>query len=276
MRDPSLHIKLSDLTKVLADICQYSKEEAEELASEILFRGKKYSPTSRKILSQAGKTSKTTKLLQSSTENAMLFSKILYMTRTTMKHRGISMINQTMKEWPFIKESTELAVNFCNDFQLEIDKGFKVYLGIALKKMANKVSLNRLASLHQSIIDTYEAEIEVKNDPNTELTKELFDEFNDKLDRSMGLNYRDHAKYLDKYIHFVKAAALCREYNISPKHFINSQFEFFEGLSTYPEPYQLYTDKAGDRVKKYIFKNKDQLSKAKTQSVDLTFLKKVK
>src|SRR5690554_4459372 len=124
LRQPSLHIKEVDLAKILKELLSVKGSpidiNAADLAKEICIRGRKYQITIRYIQTTNEKDRKRTRtMVKSSSEDAYLFCQLLVNIRKRLKHRGINIIKEGSREWVSIKETTKLAVDFCNDFNLD-------------------------------------------------------------------------------------------------------------------------------------------------------------
>ena len=125
-RIPSLHIKLSDLEKLLG------KREANKLMKLCA----PYSVSTRSAMITNNRLeTKAEKLIKSSRLDSDLLSDLIYTIRKQMKHRGISRIKPGGKDWETVKEITSNALDFCNEFNLTRRKGFITYLEIGMAKI---------------------------------------------------------------------------------------------------------------------------------------------
>ena len=133
-RDPSIHITKSDLIKVLEKLAII--KDARTIVDKIFHIAKSYSIHTRTItISTDRMEKKAKKLIQSSRRDADLLAKLIYNTRQTMKHRGISLIKVGSRDWGILKEITAHALNFTNEFNLTRRYGFLKYTEIGLSKM---------------------------------------------------------------------------------------------------------------------------------------------
>lgn len=262
MRVPSIHITEQNLILALDRLKKLHnyKFSAEELASQLLTESVKYSISTRSIAPTNKKSQdRIDRVIKSGLGDSMKFARTLYLVRTSMKHRGVTQINQAHKDWPILKQITKDALNFCKDFDLPIEEGFTEYLKIGLAKM-QKFALPKMSAMSETISQTYEFTKEIKSDPNESITKALSLEYNQAIVLKTGMpyNYKDQP---DKYVFFVRAAQLCKELNIKPRDYVKAQFHGFEWVSGVPDPVQFVGPKAKERVMKYIYETGITVSK---------------
>jgi len=272
-RQPSLHISESNLVKVLLklDVCS-NEQESKQLAYQILRAGKKYTITSRKIHVKTKKVEKkAAKLIMSSSDDATNFSKILHLMRKKARHRGINIIKPASRDWGMVKEVTKLALDFCIDFDLSKESGFKMYVELGLAKM-KKFSLMKFNNSHQSICEEYSALLEIKRDSYPEQTLMVCRIYNQRLLEKSGID-TDYSKIPDKYIYFIEVVKLCKELKVKPKDYILAQFEGLEWASGIPDPMQLVGDKAIQRLNKYLVSHNIKAGQSDTKKLDAEKIK---
>jgi hypothetical protein len=254
MRIPSIHIDEQNLILALDKLKKVHnyKYNSKDLANNLLLESIKYSIHTRSINPSNKKSQdKVDKVMKSGLGDAMKFARVLYLVRVSMKHRGVTQINQASKEWPILKQITQDAVTFCKDFDLTLDQGFKEYLTLGISKM-QKFALPKISAMAETISQTYEFTNEIKSDPNKSITENLSLEYNRAITLKTGIghNYKDQP---DKYVFFVRAAQLCKDLNIKPQDYVKAQFHGFEWISGIPDPVQFVGAKARERVMKYIY-----------------------
>ena len=274
-RQPSLHISRQNLAKVLLklDICS-SVQESKKLAYQILRAGKKYTLTSRKLYVKTKKVEKKTrKLVMSSTDDATTFSKLLHIMRKRAKHRGINIIKPGSRDWGMIKEVTSLALDFCLDFDLDKEEGFKMYCELGLAKM-KKFSLMKFNSSHQSICEEYSALQIIKDDEYPEQTTMVCKIYQQRLVEKSGI-IMDYTKMPDKYIYFIEVVKICKELKVKPKDYIHAQFDGLEWANSIPDPMQLTGDKAIQRLNRFLIQHNKKAGQTKHRKLDASKIRDV-
>lgn len=279
-REPSLHITEKDLIKLLEEVIEVPKGSPikpnyTSLAKDLCIYGRKYQITKRKILATNEKDRKRTRtLVKSSSEDAYLFCQLLVTIRKRLKHRGINIIKEGSREWVSIKETTKLAVDFCNDFNLDKRTGFTQYIEIALSKM-NKFSLNRFNSFHQSICEHYESVHQTIKDPTPKLTSQVHLYYQKVVNEKVGFS-EDFSKTPDKYIYFIQVVSECKKLKVDYKTYIDAQFEGLAWCNGIPEPPQLVGDKARGRLRSYLSKNQIKAKQPTTRIIDFSTIRNKK
>ena len=272
MKEPSIHIT----EKRFLDILKKASIEISQSDIEGVFtEASKYQLTSRKVFITSDRIEKKAKMMLSSTKgDAQLFAQLLTHTRKGLRHRGISIIKEGSRDWVMIKEIAQLAVDFCNAFQLEKRQGFIEYISIALGKMI-KFSFNKVNSMNQGICDTYEAKLVIAADPNSVLTDRAHKAYVEKLVDGVGwdMGYKDQP---ENYCYFVEVASMCIKLSISPEVFIEAQFEALSFANGVPHPAQLTGSKAEQRAARYLFENKTRVAEVADKAIDFSSIRQMK
>lgn len=250
-RDPSIHIRLSSLKRILSEY-----EGGDELALEILKRSKSRSVPHRGIIDFKHKSS--SKIVSSANEDAYLFSEILLTFRKSLKHRGLDKIIPGHRDWLTLKAITELANRFSEEFDLNKRVAYVEFLKVASDKMQRFV-LNKISGMYESICNTYSAVEEIRLDSSKNSTIELVNYYNSSILEITGF-CTDYTKLPDKYVYFVRAKKLADQLNVTYKLFIRAQFDqmYDERL---PDPIQLVGEKAVLRVQNFMTNNRDKIKR---------------
>jgi hypothetical protein len=253
-REPSVHIKKSDLVLVLNKIFvknEVLEWDVNELADLILIGSKQYSLTNRQLKVDTAKLLKSTsKVVLSTRDDAGVFAQLLNLIRKQRNHRGISLIKVGSNDWNMVKEIAHLAVGFCNDFHLKREEGFKIYIGIALDKIS-KFSLAKFNTFHQGICDDYDCIEKIRTDLTPNQTTQVRIIYEKYLGEKTGI-VKDYTKIPNKFIFFIKAKEQALKFRISFDHYIAAQFKGLEWCNSYPDPSQLVGDGSIDRLNKYL------------------------
>lgn len=262
-REPSIHIKESDLISVMgeilgdAEIEDLRPDNIPKLVNNILLSSKKYSINNRNILVTNDKLAKSAKkILKSSTEDSSVIARIIFQTRKSLSHRGIVIAKPGTKDWGVIKDIASNALEFCNDFALSKEEGFKIYIKHAIKKMA-KFTLMKIASMHSGICEDYGAFCEIERDRYPQATEAAYKRYNYHIINQVGQILTDYKTIPIKYLCFVKVAEKCKELQIPVESYIDAQFEGLEWAKGIPDPLQLVSEKGNERLQAYLFKHSD-------------------
>lgn len=260
-REPSIHISESRFKIILkASLANYKVLGGDYLVEQILLQARKHSLTNRVLLATNQKNRKaSTKLVQSTLEDARLFSKTLLQVRRQLHHRGVVQIKEDSKDWLLIKQITELALAFSEAFNLSKEQGFKHYISIALKKL-NLFALTRFMSLHEIICKEYEAFEMIQNDPHPNATKEAINYYSSILLKKTG-EAPDYYKLPEKHRYFINLVDEASIMNVSIKVYIDAQFHAFNWKQAVPEISQMVGPKAYERVTKYMYEHDIKVGK---------------
>lgn len=243
-----------------------------ELIRKILEKAKGKSCSSRAIYSSNAKIEqKVEKIKLTGRSETALFAQILLLTRRKLFHRGLQLITPGTKEWFEIKEASKLAVDFCNEFGLPLKQGFTYYLDIGMVKMKN-FSMHKFKSLHTSICKTFDATQELLQDKTPALTEECYKIYTALINDKIGFMYDDYKNNPEKYVCFMKAKQTALKFKTTMKVYIKSQFVGMEYHGGVPDPFQLYGDKAIERLRKYLYENNIDIRDSK--KIDFKKIKK--
>jgi hypothetical protein len=262
MRDPSLHISESNLTRILREI---GIPKAAEVAQQLIKKGKLHTLNNRKLTVSTKKMEKkVNRILNSTTADAELFSQLLLHTRRKLKHRGLTQIKQNSREWLIIKDIVSLANEFCETFKLEKREGYIHFINIGISKM-NKFMLIKFNPMGNSIIETYSAMLELEDDDSPKKTESMHQFYQSQILSRTGIPI-DYSKNPDKYVYFYRCKLLAKELNIDGNTFIKAQFYALEWRNGYPDPVQLVGDKAMNNLNKYLYENNITIGVKKSES----------
>lgn len=250
-REPGIHITKKRLSYILLKM---GYKDNEEMVNQIFLRAKSYSINTRTIIvSNERLEKKASNILKSTRSDAATFARQLYLVRLDMKHRGISPIKAGSREWETVKQVAAQAMVFNEEFNLPQEKGFNTYIRIGLEKM-KKFMLNKFLGMQESIFLTYDALLEIDNDEDKDMTHQMYSLYNQHIISNTGIhtNLKDIP---EKYVYFVRARGIAEQMNISPKVYINAQFEELDFTKNIPHPSQLVGIKASERVARYCYKH---------------------
>jgi len=254
MREPSIHIMKSDLVKLLGELLGYDEDQATGLASQLMFRAKPYSINTRTVsITNQRMEKKAEQMLQANRLDADLLARVIHLTRKKLRHRGISQIKPGEKNWNLIKEMTAHALDFCNEFNLKRETGFRKYVEVGLSKM-KKFALPKFLNMYEGICETYIAMQEIEQDDDREMTEEMYRFYSQRVIEQTGIH--DRLEELpDKYVWFVRARQEAEKMNVSVKVYMNAQFDGLDFTKGIPHPTQLVGAKSTERVIRYCYEH---------------------
>lgn len=263
-RDEHLHIRKSELTKVLADI-PYSKiMSPNQLAEEILNRSKDKGVKDfyKKFLQI--KTKKTRDKLQRTMDaempNATVeeFNRVLMNFRREQKSKystaPIRLIQKDSPDYLMLKEVAKLAQTFVEEFEITSKiEGYKEFLDIGYRLMGSKFFLNKYKTYNKRITEIFRSKVDVLTDSEPEKTKLLYSYWQKYMVDYAGLEELiDIDKDYSKYCHLVYARDYADEHNADYEDWVVAQFEGLTFMSAVPEIYQFYGDGALKRYERYL------------------------
>lgn len=269
-RSPAIHITINKLClvfKQMNEFDSYNDKQLKALANTIAKRSKKFSLTNRALVVDKAKLIKSSsRVILSTRDDASVFANLLILCRRKKHHKGISIIKPGSRDWLMLKEITKLANDFCNDFQLKREIGYKVYIMLSLDRMP-KFHLMKFNSLHQSVCEDYEATKIIEKDLTPQQTLIAQSQYT-KLLGERGIII-DFTKQPSKFVFFIKAKDEAISKGVSIADYIKAQFEGLEWANAIPEPNQLTGIKAIERLHKYLVKNNIKPGKDKKAVEDL-------
>jgi len=279
-RDPSIHVTESKLRGILYQFFPKDCERYEELTEEILTEARKVSCDNRVVsISNEKMNRDIKKILKTGKGDTNLMSTILYSIRKQKKHKGIQRIKEGSKDWKAIKQLAELALDFCNDFEISKREGFIKYIELGFNRMGSyRNHITKLINMYEIICLNYEAQILIDDDSNKEETRDIHSQYVTMIASRTGISDSFENDPIN-YVNFIKVREITDKYNVPVDVYIESQFEGLEWTTGYPTPSQLTTTKAIDRLNAYMFKNKIKIKVTEDENLGnkLTqMLKKIK
>lgn len=252
MRDPSLHIKRSDLINIISTLLPDSYNH-EIFVDRLIKLSAPHSVSSRSIHVPNNRIEKkVNKLIQSSRLDGDMFSNLLYLIRKKLRHVGVTQAKPGSKDWEAIKECAANAIEFCSEFDLEKKAGFQEYIKIGISKM-KIFNIRKFPSLHEQISNTYQAMRIVKDDDEPEFTEFLYKEYSSTILTNTGI-FEDMKSDPEKYSNFVLARKQAKKLNVALDLYMEAQFDGLSFTNGIPHPHQLHGVKATERLYKYLYK----------------------
>jgi len=277
-RDPSIHIRESQLNLVLQDVLgveNFGEKELKGLAKLIVEKSKKFSQVNRSmVITNERMERKAKSILKADKSDAYLMAKIIHAVRNKARHRGVRLLTQESREWSIIKEITAQALDFANAFGISKKEGFNIYITKAMQKM-QKFSLNKIPNMYEGISNSYEADTIIKKDDKPKATRSIHDYYVQKIAKKTGLA-ETYLENPEKYVCFYKTRLIAEEIGVTYKDYLESQFEGFSYRDGIPDPVQLIGDNAKKRLSKYLYENNLKVNPAKKKEANSDFWAKLK
>jgi hypothetical protein len=235
MRDPRVHIKRSDLIKVLEPL------SLTQHVDEIINGCYPYNIRNLVITDVSKKKREKLQRIGQLQDDVVEDFVRVYTSILLDKKIKAARIDRNSKAFLTIKEITQQAVDFNKMFDLSQTAGFSMYVTYAIEVLGKDFSVYRLKGSADRIIKRMEHTLEVRNydwDKIMEMT--------DAYKRAMARMYKKNISIesTDQLVHFVRACEVSGKYNASAKDWIDAQFERFAYLNAPPEFSGLYNDNA--------------------------------
>lgn len=187
-------------------------------------------------------------------DNASMFAQQLTLIRRKMKHRGINLVKPGEKQWLEIKEICALATEFCQEFQLKLQEGYRIYCEMGIKLMKT-YSIQRFKQLHSTIFTRYECLNEIQGDKFPDTTDLVYQYYIKKVHEKMGWSANNFKEDPTKYVYFVRVRKEAQNLGLKATTYIDAQFAGLEWANAMPDPAQLVGLKAVERLMKYCYEN---------------------
>lgn len=237
MKNPSIHIKRSDLLLILNKLgitCNIN---------DLMREAMKYSIRNRVVVTLPAKArQKAMRIVDTETEWVDTFNGI-YMSVMLANNIRVLPIHKKDPQYLTLKEITRQAVDFCHTFQVPYELGFKTYIQLGVVLLNKKYSLYRLKAASDRIVAIHRDILVISDDPTPELTVKIYECWKTAMKQYAGVEI-DIQGQVDKFVHFVYAKQDADEVKADYADWINAQFEKWAFLKSVPEFSQLHGDNA--------------------------------
>jgi hypothetical protein len=273
MRDPSIHVKRSDLSKAIKSL--WDGVEDKEIDMLIKKLRRKSCDNRSVVISNEKLKKDMSKRLASNKGDASLLSDVIYSVRIKLKHRGIRRVTQEDREWLQVKQLAKVCNQFCEEFEMEKRAGYIKYIELAISKISSFHSMySKFINMYESIVNEYDASHKLIHDSDKQTTLSIHDYFVSKVADKTGI-YSEFKDKPNKMLKFMEIRELCENLSIDYEVFIDAQFEALDWCNGLPTPEVMVTDKAKERLQKYMYQHKIT-TKTPTTKVDSGFWAKLK
>jgi len=258
MRDPSIHIRKSDLIDILKGYGL--NEDIHMLTATIMREAHKYSIKNRVFVTTKAKAKKKSdRSVETDTQRLEQFNRI-YMGCMVSHSIKTMTIGKTSPQYLTFREVCNQAKEFCDLCNVSYETGMKLYVEIGIKLLGNKFGIYRLKSQALKILEYYQAKALIASDPDPDGTDDMVTAWTQavKVFYHTSITLEDDAQRA----HFIHAREDADSLKAEPYDWMASQFEKWSYLNTLPAFTQLYGDNAKLIYKIYITKNhKDNKTK---------------
>lgn len=262
---PSIHLTVHQLAHILADYIDNPKG----VAKAVLRDANQFSLQHRRAVSVTQKTVKKAKAVMAVPKEVIEgFAGTLREQRLARHHKGIPLINKEHHEYSVLVQVTELAMNFCKDFDLSYPIGFEVYIDIALNFMPKSYGINRFKTYHQRTINYYQAMTELSSDSNKDATDKMVKIWQDIV-ISRDEDYKIHITP-EQRVNLLYAREAADDCRAKYYDWLQAQFAGLDFLTPVPEFSQFHGESAITRYQKYMLKGKAKVAKEEEDHPNIT------
>lgn len=255
-RDPSIHVKRSDLIQLLSNTPGIEITGSIDRVVELLFMSAKLYAIPNRSYVEVKKTSqkKASNALSVTSKQAEVFNGLLTSIRTERHHKGIKVITESDAQYTTLLSATKLALEFANAFYSKEEEriGIKDYITIGLDLMKGSYSLSKFVSYSESIFRTGDKCLLLQEDTNKEGTADFIEAYKKLVMSATQIQYL--VESVDKQVDFLLGRIEADKHKASYKNWIEAQFSELAFMNTIPNPSQLHGENALFRYQKYVVK----------------------
>lgn len=241
MRDPAIHIRMSDLKQVFRDAWEL---EVDDSALYGLFKeALNYSIRNRvMVVSKSASKKKIDRHTEATTNLVADFNRI-YQGVVVSNNIKAMAINKSSVQYLTLTEVTHQAIEFCDLFELGYENGFKIFVETGLDILKHKFNIYRLKGTASRIVDTYRDKQTIINDSNPAGTNQMIKEWGSAVksffDKSIHIDNPEAVR-----VHFIHAREDADSVKANYGDWMYAQFEKWQYLNSIPQFTQLYGDNA--------------------------------
>jgi hypothetical protein len=259
MRDPAIHIRRSELFKILVDFGINDRD-----MPEIMKRASKINIKNRvNLILPAKSRQKAERIVEANTDLVGTFN-LAYMTVMKEENIKVLSIHKNSPQYLSFTEIAQQAKEFCGLFELDYMQGFLIYVRMGVKILNKKYSLYRLKSASDRIVDRYRTIVTVNNDQSPLNTSFMYVAWERAVKKYFDI-VLDVKGDMDKYVHFVYAKQDADSVNAKYEDWMNAQFEKWSFLQSMPELSQLHGENAILNYKIFMSKSTELRTESSTE-----------
>lgn len=261
-RDPSLHIRRSDLMKVISEMSFTGRVYSHKVVDEIFDKSQKFQIKDR-YLSVINAKAKTRKKMERSMavdselpeSTVEIFNRILTGIRQkSSKHVKVKPILKSSKDYLMLKEVAKQAWDFLQKYEIkDLEEGFTEYLEIGMGMM-RKYALNRFKYYDNKIHEYFDDKLIVLQDTDRNKTLEFYYIWRDFMVEYGLEELIDIEHNYQKFSHIVLGRQDADKRKADYSEWVEAQFDGLAFLDAVPELSQFYGDGAEKRYESFIRK----------------------
>ena len=249
MRNPSVHVRRTDLFNILVDYGINDKD-----MPKIFKAAFKVNIKNRVNLMLPAKTrQKAERIIQANTDLVGMFNQA-YTTVMGENHIKVLSMRKGNPQFLAFTEIASQAKEFCDLFELDYMQGFLIFLRMGISILNHKYTLYRLKGASDRIVDKYRTMQTINNDPNQLSTQLMYTAWEKSVKKHFDI-VLDVRGDVDKYVHFVYAHQDADEVKAKYEDWVEAQFEKWAFIGNIPEFSQLHGENAKLNYKIFMAKS---------------------
>ena len=255
MQDPTIHIKISDLKKVLSKLAIMFPDQ---LAEEILVESQPYALRNRFVaeVKGSGKAKKAKKAEKFSISEDLVeqFNGILTSYRMANSHRFIPIKREDVM-WKLLSEVAHDAMEFCTTMEYkDVHTGMLRYISKGIELMRGKYGLARFKSFRDRIVDEVSLERIYAEDESPIETTQFTDCYLQLLAKEPGISKDGYTFTISQRVDLLYGRRDADLLKVDYFQYLKAQFAELNFLGGVPETVHLHGDNAKQRVRSYLAK----------------------
>ena len=255
MQDPTIHITISDLKKILTRLAVMFPEQ---LAEEILVESQPYAIRDRFVaeVKGSGKAKKAKKAEKFSISEDLVeqFNGILTSYRKANSHRFIPIKREDVM-WKLLSEVAHDAMQFCTTMEYkDINAGMLKYISKGIELMRGKYGLARFKSFRDRIVDEISLEKIYVEDEFPIETTQFTECYLQLLAKESGISKDGYTFTMSQRVDLLYARRDADLMKVDYFQYLKAQFAELNFLGGVPETVHLHGDNAKQRVRSYLAK----------------------
>jgi hypothetical protein len=173
-----------------------------------------------------------------------VFNRVFTMVRRRAYIQGVKPYKPGTPAWNTLSSIADEAWIFSKEYEMDMRVGFVKFLEIA--KDQGWLGLRELAMNKFKISELYSLEVALMQDPNAQLTEQIFRVFSGEIANRFGI-FKEYSEP-DQYIHFVKASEYCLKLNLQAAEFVEKILEAWAWTGDPITPKKLYSKATQDML----------------------------
>lgn len=280
-RVPSIHVTLpalkEGLRKVLPNL-PITDDNYEQLAEELFKKVMKYNLNHRSItVTNERLERKLEKILKASKSDTDLVCNYIGMYRRNKKKTKLystTKITPEHKDYPKVKELTNIILNYSDMYNLEFTKAIINYLDYTIPKITSSLNfVHKLINMEDMVIQLTNAQLELDSDENINETLAIRDLYDERISEKTNIKHRTTEP--TELVYFKEINNITDTLDIPNHIYIDAQFHGLGWTDSYPTPKQMVGEKATQRLQKYMYEKKIKV-KQKAKDKETSVLDKLK